>query len=281
MIRSFLFMGICICWTYAVGIHEDTYHALHHPSKDHQQQKEHGMHVTRMENKVAAAAAVVRRRAASSMATPSSSWQSHHHDSRRANQQHAPPAAIIQPFTPCQLRFAVLLFLDGWFFGVCAGIMSFIVAERLQNVACVTCIAPQSHSPHSKPRMHHHHAMKTIDADQGQCTSESDSDSDGEEQEHDVESGCMPAVAAVSTSEPTVHTMYNNCHHHPARVQQQQVHKEPEPDVLALFRKAQQAATMAAAAATAMPSDLGEHAAVVGSSSSSSSWRRERLGEMI
>lgn len=41
----------------------------------------------------------------------------------------------VQPFTPCQLRFSVLLFLEGWFLPAAVTAMALAMAERLHRMA--------------------------------------------------------------------------------------------------------------------------------------------------
>jgi hypothetical protein len=57
-------------------------------------------------------------------------------------QSHALPlqcpiaARYVQSFTPCQLRFTVLLLTDGWIMGVACLSMGAVVAERMYRIAC-------------------------------------------------------------------------------------------------------------------------------------------------
>lgn len=43
----------------------------------------------------------------------------------------------VEPFTPCQLRFAVLLFLDGWLMPLATVCMAVVVFRRLRVIACM------------------------------------------------------------------------------------------------------------------------------------------------
>lgn len=67
----------------------------------------------------------------------------------RAQHLLIPNTSYVQPFTPCQLRFAVLLFLDGWWLMPAAAmIMAAAMVERLHRMACILASLSPSQSEH-------------------------------------------------------------------------------------------------------------------------------------
>jgi hypothetical protein len=46
-------------------------------------------------------------------------------------------SCYVQDFTPCQLRFTVLLLTDGWIMGVACMLMTTAIAERVYRIACI------------------------------------------------------------------------------------------------------------------------------------------------
>ena len=56
---------------------------------------------------------------------------------RPSSRRHLLLASYVQPFTPCQLRFAVLLFLDGWLMPLATLGMVAAMGERLHRMGCL------------------------------------------------------------------------------------------------------------------------------------------------
>lgn len=103
MLRSFLFLFLSLCWTYAVGIHDAcmqirTYPYFYNPVLQ---------------------------------------------------------GKFVQPFTPCQLRFLVILFLDSWFLLGTGAIMLCIVCRNLSTLVAQLAGsaggAASSAAPHHPP----------------------------------------------------------------------------------------------------------------------------------
>ena len=99
MLRSFVFTSLSICWTYAVGVHEASMHMRNYPY---------------VFNPVLQGAFFFL--CACTLSTDDASLVS---------------GRFVQPFTPCQLRFLVLLFLDGYFLAATATVMLCIVGKQL------------------------------------------------------------------------------------------------------------------------------------------------------
>lgn len=158
----------------------------------------------------------------------------------------------MQPFTPCQLRFAVLLFLDGWLMPLTAVGMAVAMGERLHRMACLLSSGSRAEPVHDNP-------------EEGGCADDGD---DGDSFPRIAPSSCRlrgrgrsnddddeETGAAAGEDPAAVLDMFRRAQ------QQNSMRHEPRPedDVVAMFRKAQ-----AAAAAGPDPRPAGE-----------------RLGEMI
>lgn len=94
MLRSFLFLVLALGWTYSVGVYNTT-------SWQQQQQRQESMVM------------IIRRR--------TRSYPYFLHDG----------TLVVQPFTQCQLRFLVLLFLDSWFLVATGAAMTCIVVHNV------------------------------------------------------------------------------------------------------------------------------------------------------
>lgn len=135
--RGFVFYALCVAWTYAVGIRDACISVRAYPY---------------YVNPMAQPAMPSWRRPTSLSAkqqqqsSPSSSCDGSDEevaveedecrdDRAMACQQHLLPPPYVQPFTPCQLRFAVLLFADRWHFVAAALASGVVVGERVHRAA--------------------------------------------------------------------------------------------------------------------------------------------------
>ena len=165
MARSFVFTGLSLCWTYAVGIHEACfatrdfpYYAsqaqqqqlqmLPPPCGDECEEEDNSGPLTFSTNR--GSSSCRRKKGSSSTSSPHASSLHRHHTrgggSESGDGQHTPmpiaavqnpsAASYVQGFTPCQLRFTVLLFTDSWHMVLAAVAMGLIMGDRLQKVAC-------------------------------------------------------------------------------------------------------------------------------------------------
>ena len=263
MMRSFFFMGICILWIYAVGIHEETYSSCVHEEADdapasHMKSASETQKTLRRRGGYAASTDV-------ELGPYSKKGQAR----RDADESSLWTTVNIHPFTPCQLRFSVLLFLDGWFFGLSAGIMLLIAADRLQHVACVTCVQGSTSSGYGfysyllqtrqlPPGSRHAGGEKMDQAEEDSSESEDDSD------DSDVPSKYEPAQQSSSMNAAA------------------SLDPAPDADMLALFRRAQQAAAASTSTATLMsPSLLQQQDMDMPGNNRRNNTFGERLGEMI
>jgi hypothetical protein len=169
MVRSLAFMMLSIVWTYAVGI-QDAYVATRYfpyyvnpyfaqlPSSDEWDEERSSMHAGTSSGKGLTEGSCRRKQRGGSQQQQHQhlshqSQRFHHHQALDDSggeammlQQHrtgpmaTPDSAVyssyIQPFTPCQLRFAVILFSDSWHMPVAAIAMGVIMGDRLQKAVC-------------------------------------------------------------------------------------------------------------------------------------------------
>jgi hypothetical protein len=129
--RGFVFYALCVAWTYAVGIRDACISIRRYPY-------------------------YVNPMAQAALPSPSSCGKDDDDnddgDNNRALSGRLasilPP--YVQPFAPCQLRFAVLLFADRWHFLAAAIGSALIVGERIHRVA-FSC----GQHGHAASHMHH------------------------------------------------------------------------------------------------------------------------------
>lgn len=216
MIRSFLFLAVCICWTYAVGIHEDSYSSLEHarsPSQDDGIPSSKAGATKHYKGSSASSDMRRRKRHGQQQQQPSSMPLGFSHELLQS-----PNAGAVQPFTACQLRFAVLLFLDSWFLVATAAVMTLITADRLQKMACETCIFP-GHAVEPSVQSDAAETCVSVTLDAEDTASQHTSDSDAS-YEYEKDKG-----SKQDSMYPT----------------QMGAQSDPDADTLALFRKAQAA----------------------------------------
>ena len=132
VVRSFAFTFLCIFWTYAVGIHEDLYTSVHAQQGDGkgflkgdplgQQSSQQQQQQKCLRNRKQASVRGSSREACTG-------------DGVFAGGAHAQQHAFFPPsFTPCQLRFTPILFLDGWSLGVASACLLLATGDRMQRV---------------------------------------------------------------------------------------------------------------------------------------------------
>ncbi len=164
MARSFVFTALSLCWTYAVGIHEACFatrdfpyytsqaqqQMIPSPCGDECEDEDNSGPLTFSTNRGSSSCRRKKGSSSSSCGGPHASSLHRHHTrgggSESGDGQHTPmpiaavqnPAAAsyVQGFTPCQLRFTVLLFTDSWHMVLAAVAMGLIMADRLQKAAC-------------------------------------------------------------------------------------------------------------------------------------------------
>ena len=163
-------------------------------------------------------------------------------------------ALYVQPFTPCQLRFAVLLFLDGWLMPLAAAGMAVAMGERLHRMACLLSsspraeqLAPDCEGPADNEECDEGDSFLRGGAPSSSCRLRGGRGrNDEDEDEHSMPKGEDPGA---------VLDMFR-------RAQQNSMRHEPaaaaEDDVVAMFRKAQAAAAAAGADPRLTGERLGE-----------------------
>jgi hypothetical protein len=122
MTRSFLFTGFSLLWTYAVGACEIGASSAAATAAATTGNNSSGGEEDQEEDEMYHAAARGRQREVAQLKgdhTVSTMWLM---------------AAIVQPFTQCQLRFAVLLFVGDWHLPVAAIAMGLVMAEKLRRI---------------------------------------------------------------------------------------------------------------------------------------------------
>ncbi len=167
MARSFVFMGLSICWTYAVGISDHC--AFNRDSSDEDDPAAaaacdhlgcHGPHEVSTEYDsivLTNSSSNIRRKPIIGCVREGNSERAMHHhssssyrdgsysSSSNSGKNTRAAATFVQGFTPCQLRFTVLLFSDSWHMPLAALAMGFIMIDRLQKLACTGSSMPSNH----------------------------------------------------------------------------------------------------------------------------------------
>lgn len=112
--------------------------------------------------------------------------------SRNQHHQHPRlPIIYVQPFTPCQLRFFALLFLDGWAMPVAAAAMAIAVGERLHRMASIFS-SPSSSSSFSGAATLQPEASEVEEEDDEDRTSTCSSDAGDDDGDDDNDDGHAP-----------------------------------------------------------------------------------------
>ena len=114
MARSFAFTGLSILWTYADSVFHRSASVVAQattPNRNYQQQQQQQQNI-------------------------------HNH-------QLLSLCYYVEPFTPCQLRFAVLLFLDGWMLGASALAMVAVMGRKLHAIMGRTSSSAAAADPSS------------------------------------------------------------------------------------------------------------------------------------
>ena len=137
MARSFLFTVLCICWTYAVGIHEVSF-----CSKFVLETLIHKVSILPMPSLLSCLLAHV-----SFIDQASMQIRSYPYFYNPVLQRQ-----YVQPFTPCQLRFLALLFLDGWFLLATSLTMLVVVGRQLSNLASTLSVSATTNSAAASAR---------------------------------------------------------------------------------------------------------------------------------
>lgn len=162
---------------------------------------------------------------------------------------------FVQPFTPCQLRFLVLLFIDGWLLLITGTIMCIIMSRHLSNLISIVC--SNSSTAATTTAISSNDSVVDLEQQQQQIPRNDESanlllfnddpDDDGyddggcENDDDEVhhcggDSGTKTAIATAAMKG----TSSSGHHHH-----QQRNHQQQDSDVVAMFRLAQQKASVA------------------------------------
>jgi hypothetical protein len=134
VLRSAVFVVISIVWTYAVGINDCSFSVRRFPYFMHATDIRPCPDVAAPEYVPAASSGH-----GSSLGVPSAKLLYSACKTRIARTSVLAP--FVQPFTACQLRFAILLFADRWFFVASAISMGLVVGERLHRLVCSLSLA--------------------------------------------------------------------------------------------------------------------------------------------
>ena len=162
MVRSFLFTGLCICWTYVVGINDACIAIREFPyyvnpilQQFQGTSWQDSTYVDTYDEEISYNHATTKPPVLTnaSMLNSCRRKRAHGHSqqtSMYAEAQATPQAAArqgsadptvasstsyVQGFTPCQLRFTVLLFSDSWHMPLAAFVMCAVMAEKLHSIA--------------------------------------------------------------------------------------------------------------------------------------------------
>jgi hypothetical protein len=297
MARSFVFMGLSICWTYAVGISD---HCAFNGGSSNEEDAAacdhlgcHGPHEvsTEYDSIVLTNSSSNIRRKGVSIREGNVERAMHHHSSSShrdgssnsgKNTRAAAAATFVQGFTPCQLRFTVLLLSDSWHMPLAALAMGFIMIDRLQKLACTGASSlPLNHQNGCSRPVHKKAAkMVVMSSARGECEQLQAPDPKPR-----VEFSSSSSSSFNKGWEAELHT-----HHVPDEEERDfgklaSAQETDEEDILSLFRQAQRHAGMMTGPAS-VPEKEGGHqqqlyAAAFPRNSVGIRDSNERLGEMI
>ena len=147
MARSFAFTGLSILWTYACGVLQRTASLLSNPAGRGNDVEiggcdyysyDHGDNSSGSEDD-------------HDCDFQHDYFSLRHHNPIRNTRPSSLFDCYVEPFTPCQLRFAVLLFLDGWLMPVATVMMAVVMIRRLREIACMP-LQPASFGSSSNPK---------------------------------------------------------------------------------------------------------------------------------
>lgn len=327
MARSFAFMAFSICWTYAVGIQDaciatryfpyyvNPYHLVSECEDD-----QSVLHVSSTGSGSSAKGLTGGSCRRKQRHQPNRLLHAYAEDvsgadaisTQQQQQQQVlqTPATMdaaygiyIQPFTPCQLRFAVILFSDSWHMPLAAIAMGVIMADKLQKAVCHPFATWATFSSSSSSSASSFSAMETSNSEEVPRKKPYYSQSHFSVEASALEAPSVSLITATSSVADFLHgkkrrdqpTASGSSPSNSSLPTQSDAADMDE--TLALFRKAQMQASAtvsgsvvlpspsAAGALSSSPSDphaLHHHPLQV--PAGSSAWRHpphERLGEML
>jgi hypothetical protein len=130
----------------------------------------------------------------------------HNQHSHSHNHHHSPvlplkcpiASCYVQDFTPCQLRFTVLLLTDGWIMAAAGMLMGMAVAERVYRIACFThpaAAASDAHASDAADTGDCDGFHQSSDSGERQGCSNDDNGDDGDERNNDDDDAAAAAAA--------------------------------------------------------------------------------------